>query len=67
MACACYGAVGVISTQLQRGELPKLNSLFISPGLLHVTLPLFLVCYEPQGICFNAQCLKLKMCFSSCR
>lgn len=38
------GSCQLISTLCERWELPKLNSPFISPGLLCVGLLLFLVC-----------------------
>lgn len=39
-----HGPCQLIPTLCKRWELPKLNSPFISPRLLHVALPLFLVC-----------------------
>lgn len=38
------GPCQLIPTPREGWKLPKLNSLFISPGFLRVTLPLFLVC-----------------------
>lgn len=56
-----------VPTLCKGWELPKLDYPLISRGFSALLSLSFWCVYEPQGIWFYAQRLKLKTCFSSRR